>query len=150
MHMSILKNNKDINLYYSDTDSGVTDKPLPSFLVDEEELGKFKLENKFKQGVFLAPKVYGGILISGEEYIKLKGSKNIISFNQLKILLKENELLMIPQEKWYRDLPNGQIKVSHEQYTLMITENKRKVIYENGLFTRTEPLKINYEKIINL
>src|ERR1700743_1201129 len=27
--MSSIKNNKDINLYYFDTDSGVTDKPLP-------------------------------------------------------------------------------------------------------------------------
>lgn len=33
IHMSVFKNNPDYNLYYSDTDSGVFDKPLPDHMV---------------------------------------------------------------------------------------------------------------------
>ena len=46
--MSILKNSSLFNLYYSDTDSGVTDKPLPDYLVGKE-LGQFKLEYTIKR-----------------------------------------------------------------------------------------------------
>jgi len=72
VHMSCLKNNPDFNLYYSDTDSGVTDKPLPSHLVGKE-LGQFKLEHIINRAVFLAPKVYGLEDIEGNEIIKVKG-----------------------------------------------------------------------------
>ncbi|XP_042453061.1 DNA polymerase-like [Zingiber officinale] len=42
--------------YYTDTDSVVLSSPLPEDLISSSELGKFKLENKVKKGIFLAPK----------------------------------------------------------------------------------------------
>jgi hypothetical protein len=33
VEMSILKNNPDFNLYYSDTDSGIIDSPLPDHII---------------------------------------------------------------------------------------------------------------------
>lgn len=51
---------KDITLYYTDTDSIDIDKPLPSKYIGKE-LGLIKLEHVFKETIFLAPKVYGGI-----------------------------------------------------------------------------------------
>lgn len=60
------KNNPNYNLYYSDTDSIVIDKPLPENQVGKE-IGKMKLENVLSEGVFIAPKVYGGILADGTE-----------------------------------------------------------------------------------
>jgi hypothetical protein len=48
----------NIKIFYSDTDSVYTNKPLPDYLVGKE-LGKWKLEGFYEEGVFVAPKVYG-------------------------------------------------------------------------------------------
>ncbi|HZH38640.1 MAG TPA: hypothetical protein VEX17_01105, partial [Bacillales bacterium] len=45
------------NVYYIDTDSLVTDKPLPQILCGSE-LGKYKLEYDHCDGIFLTSKVY--------------------------------------------------------------------------------------------
>ena len=55
VHMSYFKNNPNFNLYYSDTDSSVTDRPLPEFMVGNK-LGQLKLEHTIKKAVFLGPK----------------------------------------------------------------------------------------------
>ena len=60
-------------LYYMDTDSLIIDQPLPESMVSDTMLGKFKLEHVIKEGVFLAPKVYGLKLQDGSEIIKVKG-----------------------------------------------------------------------------
>lgn len=49
--MSYVKNNPAYNLYYSDTDSLVIDRPN----VIGTDLGLFKLEHVIKRAVFLAP-----------------------------------------------------------------------------------------------
>lgn len=54
VHMSKFKNNPDFNLYYSDTDSGVFDQPLPAEFVGNK-LGQFKLEYVLTKAIFLAP-----------------------------------------------------------------------------------------------
>lgn len=69
---SVLKNHPKFNLYYSDTDSGAIDAPLPDFMVGPA-LGQFKLEHLISKAVFLAPKVYALITEDGEEVIKVKG-----------------------------------------------------------------------------
>jgi hypothetical protein len=58
IHMSQFKNNENFRLYYTDTDSAVVDQPLPDSLVNSTILGKMKLENIIKKGIFLAPKLY--------------------------------------------------------------------------------------------
>ena len=80
MWMSYFKNNPNFNLYYSDTDSAVIDKELPSFMVGGA-LGQFKLEYVVKRVVFLAPKVYGLITDNGEEIIKIKGMTHDVISN---------------------------------------------------------------------
>ena len=44
VHVSQFKNNPNINLYYTDTDSIFVDSPLDLSLISETELGKLKLE----------------------------------------------------------------------------------------------------------
>jgi hypothetical protein len=56
--MSQFKNNQDINLYYTDTDSIYTDSILNDSFVDAKVLGKLKLENICEKAIFLAPKMY--------------------------------------------------------------------------------------------
>jgi hypothetical protein len=72
VYMSYFKNNPLFNLYYSDTDSAVVDRPLPSYMVGDA-IGQFKLENVVERAVFLAPKVYGLVTKDGKEIIKVKG-----------------------------------------------------------------------------
>ena len=44
IHMTQFKNLKGIKLFYSDTDSVYTNKPLPRHLISDTILGKLKLE----------------------------------------------------------------------------------------------------------
>lgn len=50
------------NIYYSDTDSIVTDIQLPAEYVDEKEIGKLKLEYLVDKGYFISGKTYCLIL----------------------------------------------------------------------------------------
>ena len=98
--------------------------------------------------IAVAPKVYGGILEDGSELVKVKGYKNKISFDFLKSLLNKNSSLELNQDKWYRNLIFGNIVIKDEDYHLVATENKRKLIYQND--EGTEPFIINSDKeIIN-
>lgn len=64
VHMSQFLGDKNLNVLYTDTDSIDIDKPLnPKFI--GPELGLMKLEYIFDEAVFLAPKVYGGVLENG-------------------------------------------------------------------------------------
>ena len=131
IHMSKFKNLDNITLYYTDTDSVDFDKPLNKDLIGKE-LGKLKLENVFKEVVYLAPKVYGGIRSNNKEYIKIKGLKNPVEYKELLPLLKKDYEIKIKNEKWYKSWEKANITVKDDIYTLMATENKRKFIYDNN------------------
>jgi DNA polymerase type B, organellar and viral len=136
IHMSQFKNNKDYNLYYSDTDSIYIDKPLNDSFISNTELGKLKLEKICKYSVFLAPKVYGIRDELGNEIIKVKGlsseSVSTINIDSLEQLLLKDETTEFNQNKWFRSISNGNITVKDQIYTLKVTGNKRKLIYENN------------------
>ena len=102
--MSRFKNNKNFILFYTDTDSLYTNKPLDIYYKNliGKDLGQFKLEVIFDEAVFLAPKVYGGIVSDTNnkiEITKVKGYKNILNYNQLKSSLKKDSKLELNQEK---------------------------------------------------
>lgn len=142
VYMSKFKNMNDITLYYSDTDSIDVDKPL-DFKYIGNDLGQLKLEHIFEEAIYLAPKVYGG-KTNDYEYIKIKGLKNPIPFNDLKSLLKRGKFLEISNEKWYKSLSKGNITIKDEIYTLAITDSKRNLIYDNNnIFADTEPIILN-------
>ena len=142
-----LKNNPEYTLYYSDTDSIDIDKKLPAEFVGSD-LGKMKLEHIFDEAAFLAPKVYGG-KTSEYEYVQIKGLKNPISFNEISTLLEKDKKLIIEQDKWYKDIARGNITIKNEIYTLMLTENKRKIIFDsNNKFIDTKPLILEKGSII--
>lgn len=138
---------KKEGLFYSDTDSIDTNVLLdPKFIGDE--LGQMKLEHYFSEAVYLAPKVYGG-LTPKYEVVKIKGLKNPIPYKELLPLLTKNNSLELSQEKWLKDVGKGYITIHNEIYTLMVTENKRQLVYdENNKFVDTKPLKIKNDIII--
>jgi hypothetical protein len=92
IHMSQFKNNPDINLFYTDTDSIYTDSDLDSKFLCDKTLGKLKLEYICKEAIFLAPKVYCLRLESGEIVYKAKGLKHEVelTFEDFKRLLIKN------------------------------------------------------------
>ena len=153
IHMSQFKNNIDFKLYYSDTDSIYIDRPLLSDKVNSKILGKMKLENVLDKAIFLAPKVYYLETINGKIIYKIKGLSHDIELNKIdfeKLLFKESTLEKF-QSKWIKKLSKGQIEVIDQLYTLQVTDNKRKLIYnENNKLIKTEAFVINDKKeIIN-
>src|SRR5882757_5320357 len=73
IHMSQFKNNPEINLYYTDTDSVYTDSNVDHSFIDDKVLGKLKLENIAEKAIFLAPKVYYLETIDNKVIYKVKG-----------------------------------------------------------------------------
>lgn len=148
IHMSIFKNIPDVKIYYSDTDSIVTNVPLPDWMVGTE-LGQVKLEHVIKKAVFLAPKVYALITEDNKEIIKVKGLRHdVISklrFSDFEALLIKDFSREFIQEKWFTSITKSEISISDVIYTLKTTSNKRELIYENGVFNNT--LAYNYEDI---
>lgn len=146
------------HLYYSDTDSLYIDIKLPDHLIGKG-LGKFKLENEFNEAIFLTSKVYSGKFTKNNntyESTKIKGYKpetfkDRVSFDSLKNLLIKDSHKNLYHEKWFNDFNNSTINVKNQIYTLSVTDNKRKLIYdENNVFINTTPFIINKNKeIIN-
>ena len=103
--------NSGITIYYMDTDSLIVDRPLPDWMVTNNELGKLKLEHFVKEGVFLAPKVYALKTDDGKEIIKVKGlSLNTIrkdlTFDIMLSLLNKDKSLVFNQIKSFRNFKN--------------------------------------------
>jgi hypothetical protein len=145
VHMSIFKNNPLFKLYYSDTDSAVIDKPLPTNVIGSL-LGQLKLEHVITKAVFLAPKVYGLVDNEGNEIIKAKGlTKNNIKIADLEQLLNLDATKVFTQDKGFKSLFKSDITVLNTIYTLKTTSNKRQLIYKNGIFDNTKPY--NYDEI---
>ena len=91
---------------------------------------------------------YGG-KTSEYELVRVKGLKNPIPFSQLLRLLIKDSSIQVSQEKWYKNMKEGHISIRKEIYNLMLTENKRQLIYdENNKFIGTKPYIINNKKEI--
>ena len=108
-----------------------------------------KLEHVFEDATFLSPKMYGG-KTKDYEYVRIKGLKNPLKYDELKPLLKKDSKLEIQQEKWYSDVSNGMFHIKDEIYTLMVTDNKRKLLYnEDNIFYNTSPLRLENGIIVD-
>nr|AWB36247.1 hypothetical protein [Lactarius sp. (in: basidiomycete fungi)] len=153
IHMTQFKNNPKFNLYYTDTDSIYIDKPLPEDLVNSKVLGLMKLENVLTKAIFLAPKTYCLLTEKDELIHKVKGLSHDIelTMDDYNNLLSKDSILQKSQTKWNKNLSKGHISVLDQLYTLKVTENKRRLIYdENNKLTGTVPYVINKDKeIIN-
>jgi hypothetical protein len=143
--MSPILADPNLRLLYTDTDSAFVEGEINSNLIGKG-LGKFKLEYRFKECVFLAPKVYGGILFDGSEITKVKGFKDNVKYSDLKALLIKDSSLDLDQELWFRSIEEGTITIKNQLYKLVPTENKRQLIYSNNKFINTKPFTINENK----
>jgi hypothetical protein len=135
IHMTQFKNNPNITLYYTDTDSIYTDSDIDSNLIDSKTLGKLKLENTCKKAIFLAPKVYCLETDKGKIITKAKGLSHEIelTMSDYEHLLFKDSLIQKTQTKWFRSLDLGKIDIIDQVYTLKVTDNKRKLFYLNWI-----------------
>jgi hypothetical protein len=64
------------------------------------------LEYIFKECLFLAPKIYAGIINDNKYKSKIKGYTKAkdISFEELKTLLISNNKLKLSHNKWFKSL----------------------------------------------
>ena len=150
--MSQFKNRDDFILYYSDTDSIYISGILDPKLVGNK-LGQFKLENTFKDALFLAPKVYAGITTDDKLIVKIKGLtksviNNDVTFDKLLLLLNKDKSLVFNQIKSQRSLSEGSINLLEQTYTLIPSESKRELVYKNNILVGTKPYIIDKNKQI--
>ena len=83
-------------VFYCDTDSIVTDTPLPDEIVHNTRLGAFKLESQPLKAIFLKPKVYAEIIENKEgvkeTFVKFKGvskdTQRQLGFSEYEELVK--------------------------------------------------------------
>jgi hypothetical protein len=79
--------------------------------------------------------------------MKIKGlsgnSLSGITIDDLLELINKDSTLESKQNKWYKDLSNGNITIKEQIYTLKVTGNKRDLVYINSKLNNTEPLFIN-------
>jgi len=86
LKLNILKQKGKI--FYSDTDSIVTNIKLGDDLVSCTELGKLKLEHEIKKGIFISGKTYCFITKKGKYINRAKGIKsNCISYKDYENML---------------------------------------------------------------
>jgi len=148
IHMTQFKVDKSLTIFYTDTDSIDIDRELNSKFVGND-LGQMKLEHIFDEAVFLAPKMYAG-KNKYYEYCRIKGVKNPVCYDSLKALLQKDSKLEVRQEKWYSDISNGRFNIKDEIYTLMVTDKKRKLIYnDNNQFIDTDPIRLKDGVVVN-
>lgn len=143
------------NIYYSDTDSIVTDIKLPIDMVDPKALGKLKLEYEVKRGYFIGAKTYclvlnKPIIIEGKEVWEVKIAKGLDS----KTLTEQDYVKMYKGGdvktgiKTYSTTNyfEGSVVVKDEKITLNADSYVKRIkICEDNVWVSTKPLIHNAE-----
>jgi hypothetical protein len=153
IYMTQFKNNPKINLYYTDTDSIYVDNDseIPENLINNKILGKLKLEHTCHEAIFLSAKVYCLDTEDSGIVYKVKGLKHEVelTMNDFDQLLIKNSILKKSHLKLRKFLNKSHIEVLDQVYTLQVTDNKRKLIYDvNNKLIATQAYKINKDKEI--
>lgn len=141
----------NIKYYYCDTDSIFTDKELPEEIVNENELGKYKIEKIFDHGVeFINLKNYCGLSPDGHKIVTNDNNDKIILENES--LLKESKILK--GEYWkMKGVSNKAIMIDENNFIvqewggLPKQEYYRKFGRKPGEFWIIEKHKTNHGKI---
>jgi len=136
-----------LEIYYSDTDSLVTNGPLPREYCDEARLGMLKLEQVFKEGIFAAPKIYYLELENGSTITKCKGYSGKLSKTQYLELLGGHPL-DLTVTRWSRSLAEGTIQIKRGlNYRLNPFFLKRQQLLDsNGVWVNTTPIILNTQE----
>lgn len=141
--LDILKHKGDI--FYSDTDSIVTNIKLDDSMVSPTELGKLKLEHNIDKGIFISGKTYWLSNNKGEVINKAKGIKStsLSYFDYMNLLNDHNIDTAIKTESktnWdlgHVTIGEKMVNINSDSYT------KRLKVKVDGKWINTKPLFIN-------
>lgn len=129
------------SLYYSDTDSIVTDINLPKHMVDSKAIGLLKLEYNIDKAYFISNKTYCLRLKDGSTVIKAKGvdSSKLTYENFIQMYNNNNVVASkLSSEKSYEfgyvTLVNKQVILNPNCY------QKRIKVFNKGLWQDTKPI----------
>jgi len=139
--------NKGGNIYYTDTDSIVTDIPLNNV---GNKLGEFKLEHKVKKGYFVSAKTYGLILENNKTLCKSKGVvENGLSIEDC-IKLYHGLNVEVPKVSAIRNYAKGSVLIKSDTIKLDYDSYKKriKIFDENSKWVDTKPLIIEGDNLI--
>ena len=132
-------------IYYMDTDSIVTNKPIQPYLIGKN-LGQFKLEYEIKEGYFISNKTYCLVLHDGTTIIKCKGViNNSLTLDDFKEMyfsskdvkgIKTNSIVNL--SKGSVIIENKNILIQHDAY-----KKRTKIFNNKGLWVETKPIIYN-------
>lgn len=136
--MSRVKNNPDIGiLYYSDTDSAYTSKPLPKSWLHPTKIGFFKQEEVLTSFVSTGPKIYATVSTSGKAVSKIRGFTGQLTCKELLSLLDTNCSFERTQELCFKDKVNGYLYTSESGYGFKVTDTKRNLKLDGSMVVGT-------------
>lgn len=141
MYMNELMHLENYKYYYTDTDSLVTDKPLPSKYIGNE-LGQLKLEYSNFKGLYVSPKLYLIELNDRKTIVKARTIGSDLSINDMNILYKGHSITKF-KTKWFKNIYKGNIQVRSTNINLASNLEKRNKVIINGEWVTTSPLIIH-------
>jgi hypothetical protein len=132
-------------IYYSDTDSIVSNIKLPSELVGND-LGQFKLEYIIKKAIFITSKTYMLELEDGTIIKKAKGvNSDSLTVNDYENMYLKSKDATALKSHSNLDFSEGTVNIYTKSITIRYNSySKREKIYNNeGLWIETKPMILN-------
>lgn len=148
IHISKIKKYKLNNggdIFYSDTDSIVTNLKLPAEMVDSKELGKLKLEHQIKKAIFITGKTYCFVTQQSQFINKAKGIKSSsIYYHEYLSLIDNVDVKTSLKTQSKIDWTKGFVKIVENKVTLNSNSYKKRIkIYKENRWVDTSPICIN-------
>ncbi len=144
IYIDRFKRDTHLDVYYSDTDSIFCKNPLPISSISDTELGKFKLESKVKEGLFLSPKVYMVKKSDNTIDIKFKGlNKELLTETDIyDIYYNSTNVLKKISFNFKRNLQKFIIFKQDSNFNIFSKLLKRNKMFINNKWINTNPLTI--------
>jgi len=142
---------KDINLFYTDTDSIIIDKPLPSNLISNS-IGLMKdvlKGDKIKEGIFISPKLYGYKTYNNDEKIVARGIPiNTLTFEDIKDIYNGKEITKCVNKlfKNINDLTIKSRNIDIKTKNLYMKNVKIPIFDKDNNLIGYKPIHINFLK----
>jgi len=134
------------NIYYTDTDSIITDLKLPEEFVSKNELGKLKLEHTIKEGYFVSDKTYCIVDIDGKITKRAKGVKSDFLTLEDYRKMYEMETVKAVKVSSCRDYTEGSVVIKTKEDVKLNPSHysKRIRVYDkNNKWVGTKPVYID-------
>jgi hypothetical protein len=149
IHMNQYKFISGNPMFATDTDSGHFEHPLPDEMVGPE-IGKMKLEHRFTNAYYIAPKLYGFIKEDGEPKVVAKGVGPELNYSDIVALYEAGAPIKVKKDIWIKDLSEYKIKVVSREIEIKGELTKReKVFNASGQWIDTRPLVVKDGVVIS-